>query len=69
VQSFGALPQIQNEIGAHRELRFFQLFEAVVHYLCIAMDEKNSERAPSVRSLALRPAIRQVRLKIVLSQV
>jgi hypothetical protein len=54
-ESFAALPQIQNEVSAYRELRSFQLFQAVVYNICIAMDEKDSERAPPVGSLGLGP--------------
>jgi len=64
-----ALCQVQDEIGAHRELSFFELSHTAVYHVRIAMDEKNSERPSSVRGGALRPETRQVRLEIALSQI
>jgi hypothetical protein len=39
VKPFGALRQVQYEIGAHGELGSFQLFHTIVYYLRIPVDE------------------------------
>jgi hypothetical protein len=62
-KALGTLCQIQNEISAHNELRLFQLFQAVVHHLCIAVDEKDAHGAASVGA-AFCPGVRYIRLQI-----
>ena len=44
MQSFRALRQVQNEIGTHRKLSFFELFYAIIHHLCIAMGKEDPKR-------------------------
>src|SRR5277367_3601978 len=65
---FAALRQVQNEVGVHGELGFFEFFETAVYDLCIAMDEKNAKRMAFVRHPALRAGTRQIRSQIVLGQ-
>jgi hypothetical protein len=37
-----ALRQVQNYVGVDSELRFFELFQTIVHDVCIAVDEKDA---------------------------
>ena len=65
---FCALRQSQNDSGADNEARFLQLLQTVVYYFCIAVDEKDSDRAASVGDVTLRPETRWISLKLVLRQ-
>jgi hypothetical protein len=48
------LGQSQDQIGADYELRSLELLDAVVYDICIAVNEKDTERAPPVSDSALR---------------
>ena len=68
-QSLRALRQVQDKIGVDRKLCFLKLFYAVVYHLSVPVGEKDPERAPAVRVLALRVETCQIRLQPALSQV
>jgi hypothetical protein len=50
-------------------MRFLELFQAAVYYVCIAVNEKDTERTPPVSSRALWTETPPSRLKFVLGQI
>jgi hypothetical protein len=69
VEPLGALCQVQNEIGANEELRFFQFLQAVLYYFRLAMDKKDTQGPAPVRRCAFRSEVREISLQFALSQV
>jgi len=52
-QLFPALCQVQNTIGADRELRFLELLHTGINRIRVAMYEKDAKRAAPVERRAL----------------
>ena len=65
---FRALCQIQNTIGAERELRFLELLHTGLNRVRVAMYEKGAKWAASVRRRALRAHTYMIRVGFAPSQ-
>ncbi|MGC2889260.1 MAG: hypothetical protein WB627_09345 [Candidatus Acidiferrum sp.] len=61
VQLFGTLCEVQDEICVQYELRLFQLFQAVLYYLRITVDEEHSKGPAPVKSRTAHSENRQIR--------
>jgi hypothetical protein len=64
-----ALRYGQNQISPDGKLRLLELFQAAVHYICIAMDKKDTQGTGPVRSRAVRTDIPSPRQDFVLNQL
>src|SRR6266404_7274072 len=65
---FRALCQVQNTIGADRELRFLELLHTGSDGICVAMYEKGAKRADSMGRRALRARTYTIRVSFAVSQ-
>jgi hypothetical protein len=65
---FRVLCQLQNTIGADRELRFLELLHTGINRFCVAMYEKGAKRAASVGWRALRVHAYMTSMGFVVSQ-
>ena len=50
MKAFGTLLQVQNKIGAYRELRFLKLPDRAIYSVRVAMDEEGAQWPASMRS-------------------
>ncbi|HXM94747.1 MAG TPA: hypothetical protein VOA64_10955, partial [Candidatus Dormibacteraeota bacterium] len=66
---FGALCEVQNEIGSDLELSLLELLQATVNRIRIPVYEKHAKGTASVRTSAFRTQTPPGSLEFVLSQV
>ena len=65
---FRTLCQVQNTIGADRELRFLELLHTGIDRFCVAMYEKGAKRADSMGRRPLRAHTYMIRGGFAVSQ-
>jgi len=65
---FSALCYVQDEVGRYRELPLLQFSRARIYCICVAMNEKGTEAAASMRRGALQAHTSMTGTSFALSQ-